>query len=172
MLIAIAAAALAAGQNLGVRSLAPGAVSPPARVEDVGWLAGRWIGEGLGGCAEENMAPPVAGQIMGAFRQTKADGSLWFYEFYTIAPKGESISMRIKHFNPDMTGWEEKDGFVEFPLVAIEGEAVYFDGLSYARDGVNALKAAVRISETDVGEFSLRRAKAGEGCPAPKQAER
>lgn len=166
MLIAIAAAALAANQDIEVRSLTEGAASPPARVEDVAWLAGRWIGEGLGGCSEENLAPPVAGQMMGMFRQTKADGSLWFYEFYTIAPKGDSIAMRIKHFNPDMSGWEEKDGFAEFPLVALEAGAAYFDGLTYALDGKKGLKAAVRIGDADTGVFILHKAKAGEGCPS------
>jgi hypothetical protein len=119
-----ALAAMAAGPEIEVRSLAEGAASPPATVADAAWLEGRWIGEGLGGCSEENMAPLAAGQMMGMFRQTKADGALWFYEFYTIAPKGDSIVMRIKHFNPDLTGWEEKDGFVEYPLVAIEKGAV------------------------------------------------
>ncbi len=167
MLIAIAAAALAAGQDLEIRSLAAGAASPPARVEDVAWLAGRWVGEGLGGCSEENLAPPVGDQMMGMFRQTKPDGSLWFYEFYTIAPKGDSIAMRIKHFNPDMSAWEEKDGFIEFALVAVEERAVYFDGLTYALDGEKGLKAAVRIGASDRGVFTLRKAEKGEGCPAP-----
>ena len=166
MWIAFAAAALAAGQEVDVRSLADGAASPPARVEDVAWLAGRWIGEGLGGCSEETMSPPVAGQMMGMFRQTKPDGSLWFYEFYTIAPKGDSIAMRIKHFNPDMSGWEEKDGFVEFPLVALEKGAVWFDGLTYALDGKKGLKSAVRLGDSDKGVFTLHKAKAGEGCPS------
>jgi hypothetical protein len=164
MLMVIAAAALAA-QELEVRTLAEGAASPPARVEDVAWLAGRWIGEGLGGCAEESLSPPVGGQMMGMFRQTKADGSLWFYEFYTIAPKGDSITMRLKHFNPDLTGWEEKDGFVEFPLVAIEKGAVYFDGLTYQRSG-KVLRSAVSLGENGKGEFNLRKAREGEGCPS------
>jgi hypothetical protein len=167
MWIAVAAAALAAGQDVEVLSLAEGRSSPPARVEDVAWLAGRWIGEGLGGCAEESLSPPVGGQMMGMFRQTKADGALWFYEFYTIAAKGDSIAMRIKHFNPDMSGWEDKDGFAEFPLVALEEGAVYFDGLTYARDGEKGLRAAVRIGEADKGVFTLHKAMASEGCPSP-----
>lgn len=159
-----AVAATAAGPGIELRTLPDGQASPPARVEDVAWLQGRWIGEGLGGCSEENISPPVGGQMMGMFRQTKPDGALWFYEFYTIAPKGGSIVMRIKHFNPDLTGWEEKGGFAEFPLVAIEKGAVYFDGLTYARDGGNGLNAAVRIGDSDKGVFTLHRARAGQGC--------
>jgi hypothetical protein len=160
----MAIATSASNGALEVRTLADGAASPPATVEDVAWLEGRWIGVGLGGCSEENMAPPVGGQMMGMFRQTKADGSLWFYEFYTIAPKGSSIAIRIKHFNPDLSGWEEKDGFVEFPLVAIEEGAVYFDGLTYALDGKRGLRSAVAIEGKGTAEFSLRKAKKGEGC--------
>lgn len=165
MTLLAALAAMAARPDIEVRTLAEGQASPPATVDDVSWLAGRWIGEGLGGCSEENMAPPVGGQMMGMFRQTKADGSLWFYEFYTIAPKGDSITLRLKHFNPDLTGWEEKDGFVEFPLVAIEKGAVYFDGLTYQRSG-KVLRSAVSLGEADKGVFNLRKAREGEGCPS------
>ena len=158
---------LSVATQLEVRRLAEGEPSPPAKIEDIAWLEGRWIGEGLGGCAEENLSPPVAGQMMGMFRQTKADGSLWFYEFYAIAPKAGSLTLRLKHFNPDMTGWEEKDGFVEFPLVAIEKKAVYFDGLTYARRGRNGLTSAVRIGDDGRADFAFRKAKPGEGCPSP-----
>lgn len=162
--IMAALAILSSGSGIEVRTLAEGEVSPPAKVEDVAWLEGRWIGEGLGGCSEETMSPPVAGQMMGMFRQTKEDGSLWFYEFYTIAPRGDSIAIRIKHFNPDLSGWEEKDAFVEFPLVAIEKGAVYFDGLTYALDGRKGLKAAVMVGEGEKGVFTFHRARAGERC--------
>lgn len=165
-LIAAMAAALAPGPAVEIRALAEGAASPPATVEDLAWLEGRWIGEGLGGCSEETISAPVGGQIMGMFRQAGADGSPSFYEFYLFAPKGDSIALRIKHFNPDLSGWEEKDGYVEFPLVAIEKDAVYFDGLTYARDGAKGLKAAVKIGDDGRGDFILRRARRGENCPS------
>ena len=115
------------------------------------------MGEGLGGVSEEVIAPPMAGQMMGMFRQTKADGSLMFYEFYQFTEEAGSLVLRIKHFNPDFTGWEEKDGYVEFPLVAVEAGAVYFSGLTFALDGENGLRAAVMIDGEGRAQFSYER---------------
>lgn len=145
------------GGEVEVRTLAKGARPPAAAIEDIAWLAGRWVGEGLGGVSEEVIAPPMAGQMMGMFRQTKADGSLMFYEFYQFAEEAGSLVLRIKHFNPDFTGWEEKDGYVEFPLVAAEHGAVYFDGLTFALDGENGLRAAVTIGEEGRADFRYER---------------
>ncbi len=163
-LVLAAALAAIAGAEIEVRTLAEGAASPPAKIEDVAWLAGRWIGEGLGGCAEESLSPPVAREMMGKFRQLNGDGSLKFYEFYTIAERNGSLVWRIKHFSPDLEGWEEKDKSTEFRLVAIEGETAYFTGLTYARTGKKSLKAAVAIDGKGTAEFSFRKAKEGEGC--------
>lgn len=164
MSLIVGLAALAADPEIDVRTLADGAASPPAKIEDVAWLEGRWIGEGLGGCAEESLSPPVAREMMGKFRQLNADGTLRFYEFYTIAERDGSLLWRIKHFSPDLEGWEEKDKSTEFRLVAIEGETAYFNGLTYARTGKNSLQAAVAIEGKGTATFTFHRAKAGEGC--------
>ena len=147
-----------------VRTLGAGATSPPASIEDVSFLAGPWTGEGLGGCAEEVMAPASGGQIMGMFRQMKPEGGLRFYEFYTFSEEGGSLVLRIKHFNPDLTGWEEKDERAEFPLAAIEGTTAYFDGITYSRRGKKEFASAVNIEGEGVAAFSMRKAKAGEAC--------
>ena len=158
---------LSVATQLEVRSLAEGEPSPPAKIEDLAWLEGRWIGEGLGGCAEESLSPPVAREIMGKFRQLNGDGTLRFYEFYTITERNGSLLWRIKHFSPELEGWEEKDKSTEFRLVAIEGTTAYFDGLTYARAGKNGLRAAVAIEGEGTAAFSFRRAKKGEGCERP-----
>ena len=127
------------------RSLAPGASSPKAAIEDVAWLAGHWEGEGLGGRSIETISPPAGGQMVGHFQQLE-DGKVQFYELYEIAPKDGSLVMRIKHFNADLTGWEEKDKSMVFPLVAVETNAVHFDGLTIRRDG-DRMESIVRIGE-------------------------
>lgn len=166
-----ALAAAAAGADIDVRTLEDGTTSPPAKIEELAWLAGRWIGEGLGGCAEESLSPPVASEIMGKFRQLNADGTVRFYEFYTIAEKEGSLLWRIKHFSPDLEGWEEKDETTDFRLVSIEGRTAYFDGLTYARAGKNELRAAVALGGGEVARFHFRRARENEGCPAKASAK-
>lgn len=110
------------------------AKSPAATLKDVAWLSGRWTGEGLGGQVEEVWTPAVQGQMMGMFRLVK-DGKIVFYEFLTLAEHEGSIEMRIKHFNSNMTGWEEKDKHVTFRLVKVEGDRVYFSGFTVERKG-------------------------------------
>lgn len=156
-------AGAAAAEDLAVRSLGAGAKSPAATIGDVAFLSGDWIGAGLGACAEEIIAPAAGGQIMGMFRQMKPEGGLRFYEFYTIAEKDGSLLFRIKHFDPDMTGWEEKEKTTDFPLVGIEGKTAYFDGLTYARTGETSLLVAVNLGE-GVAQFTYRKAEAGEAC--------
>ncbi len=128
-----------------VRSAAPGATAPTAKIEALGWLAGRWIGEGLGGRATEVYSAPAGGQIVGHFSLQGKDGSVSFYELMTIAAKGASLSYRIKHFNPDMTGWEEKDAMERFDLVATAPDVWYFEGMTIRRTGADSMTVTVLI---------------------------
>jgi len=145
-----------------VRSLGEGAISPPAVIEDIAWLAGYWSGEGLGGIAEEVIAPPAGNQMMGMFRAVGGDNDLKFYEFYLFVEREGSLALRIKHFTPALHGWETKDEYEEFALVAIEGSAVYFDGLTYALTGPDELSAAVRVEGQGILSFRLDRKQLGE----------
>lgn len=146
LIFALLLASPALAQN--VRTAAPGAAPPKAAIEDIAWIAGHWEGEGLGGQSIETISPPVGGQMSGHFQQLDK-GKLQFYELYQFVPVGGSLLMRIKHFGPDLKGWEEKDVSEEFPLVAIEKDAVYFDGLTMRRVGADGMETTVRIGEKD-----------------------
>ncbi len=62
---------------------------------------------------------------MGMFRWIH-EGRVRFYEFITIEREGIELVLRIKHFNPGLLGWEEKNTSTEFVLVQIsEHEAVF-----------------------------------------------
>lgn len=141
--------------------LAPGAESPAASIDQLGWLAGEWVGEGLGARTVEVYSRPSAGQIAGHF-VLHDDSGVRFYELLQIAPVGETLVYRLRHFNPDLSGWEDETGApVEFRLVAIAADAVHFDGLSLVRDGPDRLTVTVRIggdSGTQDAVFRYRRA--------------
>jgi hypothetical protein len=115
-----------------VLQAAPGAEPPPARVSAAAWLAGDWTGQGLGGISEEAWLPPAAGSMAGAYRGTRS-GQVTFYELMTVAEAGGSLTFRLKHFAPDLKGWESPERAVEFPLVRAARSATYFDGLTYRR---------------------------------------
>jgi hypothetical protein len=138
------------------------AKSPPATLDQVAWLAGHWVGEGLGGVSEELWSPPAGGAMMGTYRLLK-DGAPVFYEFLLLAEENGTLILKLKHFNPDLTGWEEKADFVDFPLVAIEADAVHFDGLTYERQPDGSLRVYLLLRNRETGAvreelFTMRRA--------------
>ena len=126
---------------------------PTATVADMAWLAGRWTGTGLGGWTEEIWSPPAAGTMMGVFRLVQKDKPV-FYEFMTIRETDRGLAMQLKHFNPDMTAWEEKEKFVEFLYAGAEGKRVYFQGLTFDRvaDDRVTIYLALRKKDGSVAE--------------------
>jgi hypothetical protein len=130
------------------RTLAPGAQSPAAKVSDLAWLVGEWTGEGFGAQLYETYSAPIGGQMPGHFYVAK-DGKPSMYEFVMIAETGDSIEYRVRHFNPDMTAWEDKASFVRFPLVAVEGDSWFFDGLTIRRTGPDTADQIVLIKQKD-----------------------
>ena len=148
-----------AGDDGRVLSLADGQSPPPARLDGIAGLAGHWRGQGLGGTVEEVWAAPAGGQMMGAFRMIK-DDQVAFYEIMTIAEHDGSLVLRLKHFNADLTGWEDKDQTIDFTLVRMDDQAAYFDGMTLRRDGPDAMTVFVRIGQDDgpqIATFSYRR---------------
>ncbi|MDX2152471.1 MAG: DUF6265 family protein [Bryobacteraceae bacterium] len=132
------------------RQAKAGVKPPAATVADLAWLEGTWEGKGLGGgAAIEVYSSPAGGQIPGHFRQLRPDGAIQFYEFVSITERDGTLHYRLKHFNPDLTGWEEKAVVREFTLVAAEKDAWYFDGLTIRRNGKDGLVTAVRIGNKD-----------------------
>lgn len=153
------APAQAQGSTPNTLRLAEGDPRPPARVADLSWLAGRWIGEGLGGQSEEAWSEPAAGAMVGYFRLVR-DGKPVFYEIMTLLESEGSVELRLKHVNPDMTGWEEKNDFVTFKLVKLNGTTAHFSGLTFRRSGEAleiflALRSGGTVREE---KFTMRRA--------------
>ncbi|QFT76280.1 DUF6265 family protein [Erythrobacter sp. THAF29] len=105
--------------------------SPPASIDELDWLIGQWTGEGIQGApAMESWLPPSGGTMIGTFVQESQDGAIMFSEHMYIMPVGDSLALKLKHFNADLTGWEEKDDMLTFRLVAIEPCAAYFNALT------------------------------------------
>ncbi|HRE43976.1 MAG TPA: DUF6265 family protein [Terricaulis sp.] len=113
-------------------------------IDDAAWLAGRWVGEGFGGEMEEAWAPPVGGQMVGHFRYWR-DGAPQFYEILLMDVVEGGVRMRVKHFNPDFTAWEEPGEWVEFAPVSAGPDALIFDGLEIRREGEDRITMRLRM---------------------------
>ncbi|WP_202389021.1 DUF6265 family protein [Pelagerythrobacter marinus] len=125
---------------------AEGHVPPPATIADAAWLVGDWAGAGIAGApAAESWLPPAGGTMVGVFVQQQHQGGLMFTEHMQIAEEEGSLVLRLKHFNPDLTGWEEKDEMVRFRLIAAEPCLLRFSALTYRCDGEGGLIVAVRM---------------------------
>lgn len=92
------------------------------------WLEGRWVGDGFGGISEEVWsAPSRDDKMMGIYRHHNVDGKLNFYEFIVLDEAG----MRLKHFSPNLKGWEEKDKHVTFKMVTLKENIIEMEGMVY-----------------------------------------
>ncbi|MFT6871139.1 MAG: hypothetical protein ACJAVN_000136 [Roseivirga sp.] len=135
--------------------------SPQASLSDVAWITGSWEGEAFGGQVQEVWAPPLGDSMMCAFKLV-VDGKVEFYELCQIREESGSLVLRLKHFNGDLKGWEEKDETVDFKLVKLEKDIVYFDGFTVERVSKDKINMHVMIGEA--GEesevtFNYSRAK-------------
>ncbi len=121
-----------------------------ASIADFSWMTGRWEGKGFGGVVEETWNPPLGGTMVGTFRHIK-DNSPGFYEFLSLVPHENTIVYKVKHFNPDLVGWEDKEKTVDFPLVKVCRDTAYFEGLTIMRNG-NRLTHYLAFKQKD-GSF-------------------
>jgi len=121
------------------------------------WLQGHWVGDGFGGTSEEVWsAPSTDGTMMGCYRHFKADGSVNFYEFLLL----DSAGLRLKHFNPNFEGWEEKEDFLHFKKLEVTKTKVILQGLIYERISDDEMKIYLDMKAKDgkrTEVFTMRR---------------
>jgi hypothetical protein len=116
----------------------------PATIDQMAWLAGSWVGEGLGGTVEETWNDPSGGTMVGLFKLVHGEEPS-IYEIELIAEEEGTLVWKVKHFNPDFSAWEEKTDFTSFRLVKIEERAAYFDGLTIELDDDDKLRVFLNI---------------------------
>ncbi|NNC60038.1 MAG: DUF1311 domain-containing protein [Erythrobacter sp.] len=147
--------------------------SPPATIGQMDWLVGQWLGTGIGGApAQESWLPPVGPTMVGTFVQADATGAIRFTEHLYLAEEDGTLVLRLKHFNADLTGWEEKGDMLTFRLVAVEPCAAYFHALTLRcadpDDPGSGIVAAVRMKsdKPEPQELVFRFDAAGKSSPS------
>jgi len=89
-----------------------------------------------------------------------SEGKVVFYELGGITQIDDTLLLQLKHFGPDFKGWEEKNETVDFKLVKVEGNRVYFDQFTFERISDNEINLYVVISDKGKEEevkFNYRR---------------
>ncbi len=117
-------------------------------IEDFSFLQGFWVGTGFGGVSEEMWMPASDGSMFGIFKQSSEAG-ITLTEFMEITQIADEFVLRLKHFNPDFTGWEEKDENVTFHLQSVAPNQAVFNGLSYTLVDDNHRPIELRLRDGD-----------------------
>lgn len=138
-----------------VKTLEKGETPGKGQIEDLSWIEGVWVGTGLGGDCEEVWMPALDGHMIGTFRFWE-DGKLVFSEFMNIVQEGDTFSMKLKHFNQDLSPWEEKEEWTVFRLVEIGENIVWFSGLTMERKGDEMI---LQLALTENGVRSIEEFK-------------
>lgn len=135
--------------------LSEGEERPAATIEDAAMLVGSWTGTAFGQKFEEVWNPPSAGTMVGMFK-LYGDQGVTFYEILLMTVEDGTLSLKVKHFNPDFSAWEEKTDHVNFRLVKKEPDALHFGGLSfYRRDDGNLDGYIVMRNGDEITEHHL-----------------
>lgn len=122
--------------------------SPAATLKDIAWIAGHWKCEAFGGTAEEICLPASGGSMSGIFKSV-VKGKTNFYEIFSFIEENNTLILKLKHFNDNLIGWEEKGKTIDFKLVKLEKDKVYFSGLTYEKIDKNHFNAYLVITYKD-----------------------
>ena len=121
------------------------------KLENMRWIAGTWYGEAFGGQTEEIWSEPSGGSMMASFKLIN-DDKVTFYEIEVIREVENTLILQLKHFGPDLKGWETKDETVDFPLIEITETKVAFEGMSFEKVSENEMNVYVAIEENGTSE--------------------
>ncbi len=93
-----------------------------ADIDAFAWLTGAGPATTAPMTIEEQWSGAAGGGMIGMFRAI-TDGRPRFYELIALDADGEGVVCRFRHFNRDLSGWEEKDAPLELDLVALTRDA-------------------------------------------------
>ena len=133
-------------------TVADGEQRPAATLSDAHWLVGSWTGTAFGQRFEEVWNAPSAGSMVGMFKLYDGD-EVSFYELLLLTVEEGTLSLKVKHFNPDFSAWEEKADYINFRLAKLEEDALHFSGISFYRrdndhiDGYIVMRNGDKITE-------------------------
>jgi hypothetical protein len=82
-------------------------------LDSLKWIIGNWYSGNDIEKMEEHWHPKMGNALAGWFRWEK-NQSIFLYEFMLFQQNDNGVKLKIKHFNTDLVGWEDKDKWVEY----------------------------------------------------------
>ncbi len=137
------------------------AETPRIALADLSWLEGCWEGTAFGQAASECWMRTPNGRLTGMFQLLDGDRQR-FSEIFVLDFFEDGPALRLKHFNPDLSGWEEKNDFIVFRLRETGTGFARFDGLDYRLDENGELLIALsmkRGEERHIERMRFRRTR-------------
>lgn len=98
-----------------------------AKIDDFGWLFGRWTAELAKNKAEETWAPPMGGSMIGMYRMVSPEKGTTLIEIETLREIGETVELRFRHMNADLVAWEAIDDPIVMRLVKLTADEVIWE---------------------------------------------
>lgn len=115
--------------------------------KSISWMTGDWIGDGFGGVSYETWSAPIADIMTGTYRHV-GDGKNTFFEFILISKKADgTFEMKLRHFNDDMTAWEDEKGHLIWPLNDHSNNSVTFVPCTYKLIAPGKMKITLLMEE-------------------------
>lgn len=136
---------------------APAPMAKPANFAELAWLAGVWQGEMWGGKTEEHWSVPSGDSMMCMFSFVK-DGQPNFYEFLALERREQGLVLHMRHFNPKLIAWEEKDAPMLFLVTQATASEVVFERIDSASVKV---KMTYKLAAPDRLTTTLEKVKDG-----------
>lgn len=122
-------------------------VDPRLRVSDLSWLEGCWQGTGFGKRVTECWMRAPDGRMTGMFQLIGDGGAQEMSEIFVLDDFEDGPAIRLKHFGPELIGWEAHDAFVVFELRETGPDFARFDGLTYRLTAADRLVAELVVTE-------------------------
>ena len=72
----------------------------------------------------------------------------------------DKTGLRLKHFRPDMVGWETKEDFVYFEMVEFTPDKIVLKGLVFERKSNNEIVVSLKLKfgeEIRTEAFNMRK---------------
>jgi hypothetical protein len=142
------------------------AAAESASLSKLDWLAGRWVDDSGGNLSEETWTAPSGDGILGMWRLV-VKGQITLSEILTIQAEGQTLVLRLRHFDAKLVGREEKDKPLELTLAGWNESEARFEGpgsdgtglaLTYRHPDADTLACTVEIHGKKE-EFTFKRAK-------------